>query len=243
MPQVVPLGEIHKFVLWQLRTRPGDTVIIGAQAVNAWVLDQEQRMTSDVDVASTEPAAVATMLERALHERFHIAVRITKTKNTMRIYQRPAHGAPKRFLVDIEGVSELPPHREKFGLLVASPVELLAMKAGAAADRKHLAKGQTDRADMMRLLEKFPRLRDSVEVPDRMQARGAGEAALALWNEIREIGRPTSRSRKRHGHSARAPKRSRGRVLKGRYGRPGGWPGDREGHVAAALKGWLKRRA
>lgn len=238
MSQVVPLGEIHKFVLGWLQLRPGDTVVIGAQAVNAWVPDEEQRMTSDVDVASTRPAEVALMLEQALRERFHISVRITQTKNTTRIYQRAAHGAPKRFLVDIEGVSELPLHRKRYGLLVARPDVLLAMKAGAAADRKHLAKGQTDRADMMRLLVSFPHLRDSMEVPDRMRERGAGEAEHVLWDEIREIGRPTSpRGRKRHGHFL-----GQGRALKGRYGRPAGWAGDREGHSIAARKGWLKRR-
>jgi hypothetical protein len=236
MPQVIPLAAIHQFVLEQLRLRPGDTVIIGAQAVNAWVPDQEQRMTSDVDTASTQPAAVAQMLERALHERFHIAVRITQTKNTTRIYQRAAHGAPKRYLVDIEGVSELPLHRERFGLLVASPSELLAMKTKAASERKHLAKGQTDRADIMRLLEKFPHLRDSEEVPNRIRERGSGEAAQALWDEIREIGRPQAPStqRKRFGHS-------RKRALKGRYGRSG-WAGESERHAVAARKGWQRRR-
>ena len=236
MPQVVPLAEIQRFVLEQLQLRPGDTVIIGAQAVNAYA--SVRRNTDDVDVVSTQPTAVATMLEKALHERFHIAVRATKTKNTTRIYQRAAHGAPKRFLVDIEGVSELPPHREKFGLLVVNPEELLAMKAKAASERKHRPEGQTDRADIMRLLEKFPYLRDSEEVPNRMRERGSGEAAQALWDEIREIGRPLQPgprgSRKRFGHS-------RKRALKGRYGRSG-WVGESERHSLAAHKGWLNRR-
>jgi hypothetical protein len=237
MPQIVPLAEIQRFVLEQLQLRPGDTVIIGAQAVNAYT--SVRRNTDDVDVVSTQPVAVAAMLEEALHERFHIAVRGTKTKNTTRIYQRAAHGAPKRFLVDIESVSELPPHREKFGLLVVNPEELLAMKVKAASERKHRPEGQTDRADIMRLLERFPHLRDSKEVPDRMRERGAGEAAHVLWNEIREIGRPTTSaphgSRKRFGHS-------RKRALKRRYGRPG-WTGESERHSIAARKGWLKRRA
>jgi len=52
MSQATPLAEIHRFVLEQLRLRPGDAVIIGAQAVNAWVPSQI-RMTTDIDVAST----------------------------------------------------------------------------------------------------------------------------------------------------------------------------------------------
>jgi len=66
------------------------------------------------------------------------------------------------------------------------------MKAIAATARAHRPEGQTDRADMMRLLENFPHLRDSADVPTRLRERNAGEAAQALWDAIKEIGRPTA---------------------------------------------------
>lgn len=207
VPKIVPLAEIQRFVFEQLRHEP-DVVIIGAQAVNAYLPPHKQRNTSDIDVQSTRPRETAKRLEQALRDRFHIAVRVGQTKRTTRIYQRATKdGGLKRFLVDVEEVAELSPHQELHGLRVVTPAELLAMKATSAAARGHRPEGLQDRADMMRLLERFPHLRASSEVPSRLKERAAPEAARNVWNELAASGKPhasPSALRKRYGHSLQA---------------------------------------
>ena len=50
----LPLGRVFRVVLELLAGRT-DAVVFGAHAVNAYVEDEKQRMTGDVDVLSTDP--------------------------------------------------------------------------------------------------------------------------------------------------------------------------------------------
>jgi len=69
----LPLAIIHNAVLEFLQDR-NDTVVFGAQAVNAYV--QEPRMTQGFDLVSVRAADLARELQEYLSKRFHIAVRL-----------------------------------------------------------------------------------------------------------------------------------------------------------------------
>src|SRR5271168_1506336 len=86
MREPLPLATIHDAVLEFLRGRK-DTVLFGAQAVNAYV--KESRMTEDVDIASTRGEKFAKELRLYLNERFHIAVCVRKVREGLglRLYQ------------------------------------------------------------------------------------------------------------------------------------------------------------
>ena len=82
-------------------------------------------------------------------------------------------------------MSELPAFRVVDGVQVAVPLELAAMKVMAIAKRAAQPKGDTDRADLRRLLLAFPELREPQgAVLERLRARGAEDRALALWHEL-----------------------------------------------------------
>jgi len=73
MKEPLPLAKVHDAVLDFLRNRD-DTVLFGAQAVNAYV--DEPRMTQDVDILSTRAADLAEELRSRLAAEFHIPVRV-----------------------------------------------------------------------------------------------------------------------------------------------------------------------
>jgi hypothetical protein len=72
--ETLPLASVFRAVLELLAGRQ-DAVVFGAHAVNAYVDDEKQRMTGDVDVLSTDAAALAELIRSDLHSRFHIAAR------------------------------------------------------------------------------------------------------------------------------------------------------------------------
>ena len=178
----LPLGRVFRVVLELLAGRT-DAVVFGAHAVNAYVEDEKQRMTGDVDVLSTDPEALAELLRSVLHDRFHIAVRIREMKGGQgyRIYQLRQ---PKpRHLVDVRRVTTLPGLTIGHGVHFVEPVELLAMKVMSYVSRKNQPKGDTDRADIRRLLVTFPHLQKlRGPVADRLTAGGANASVMAAWN-------------------------------------------------------------
>ena len=175
------LASIFREVFLFLTKRP-DAVLFGAHAVNAYC--EPERMTQDVDVLSTNAAALAEDLRAHLAETFHVAVRVRAVGEVaFRIYQ--VRKPKNRHLVDVRQVETLPPHVEIEGVRTVSALELVAMKALSMSDRREREKGLSDRLDLHRLLRAFPDLRVADgPVADRLRALGAPEAALAAWREI-----------------------------------------------------------
>src|SRR5437870_2236170 len=111
----LPLARIHDAVLEFLEGRK-DAVLLGAQAVNAYVDDP--RMTQDVDLASTRAEELAEEVRTYLNKRFHIAVRVGAVREGVgyRIYQ--VRKPENRHLVDLRPVEELPPAQRVKKVLV-----------------------------------------------------------------------------------------------------------------------------
>jgi hypothetical protein len=176
----LPLATVFREVLTWLGGR-GDIVLFGAQAINAWV--DAPRMTEDVDLLSTDAERVAEEVRAHLARKFHIATRVREVvPGGFRVYQ--VRKPKNRHLVDVRQVAALPEHRVLDGVAVATPVELAAMKVTSMASRRGKPKGDTDRADLRRLLITFSDLR-TVDGPvaERLRAQGASDEVLALWRD------------------------------------------------------------
>lgn len=182
MNEPVTLAALHAAVLDHLRGRT-DTVVFGAQAVNAYV--DEPRMTGDVDVMALDGAQLAEDLRELLAERFQIAARVREVVGGLafRVYQRRA---PKnRHLVDVRQVAVLPPCVVIAGVQVPTPDELIAEKVIAWSVRRRQPKGGTDWRDIAMLLLLFPELHSlSGAVSARLSAAGVPGPVLDLWKEI-----------------------------------------------------------
>lgn len=180
MGEPLPLATLFREIFTFLRQRP-DAVLFGAQAVNAYC--DPPRMTADVDLLSTRAAALAEELRAHLSTTFHVAVRVRAVSDGLRVYQLTK---PKnRHLADIRPVTALPEYQEFDGVKVAAPVELVAMKVRSITGRRDRPKGDTDAADLRRLLLAFPPLRaKDGPVARRLRETGAGAAALDTWSEI-----------------------------------------------------------
>ena len=90
-----------------------------------------------------------------------------------------------RRLIDVRQVDALPAFREIERVQVLAPIDLIAMKAIGLTARKNRPKGDTDRADLHRLLLAFPKLKvEEGEVAAKLRAAGASEAALVTWREL-----------------------------------------------------------
>jgi hypothetical protein len=177
-----PLAVIHDAVLEFLRGRD-DAVLYGAQAVNAYV--DEPRMTQDVDIASTCAVELAEQLRAFLNRRFHIAVRVCEVREGLgyRIYQ--VRKPKNRHLVDVRPVDRLPPAQHVKRVLVVTPPELIANKVMSMVGRQHKAKGLIDRADLFRLLLKFPQLKKANgPVAECLRAAGADRLTLETWKKL-----------------------------------------------------------
>jgi hypothetical protein len=73
MREQLPLATIHNAVLEFLRGRD-DAVLVGAQAVNAYVC--ELRMSEEIELVSTRTIELAEELREHLSERLHLAIRV-----------------------------------------------------------------------------------------------------------------------------------------------------------------------
>ena len=180
-----PLATLHGAVFEFLRNRQ-DTVVFGAQAVNAYV--GEPRMTQDIDLLSPQAGELAEELREYLSDRFYIAIRVRKVKEGQgyRVYQVQKTG--NRHLVDIRQVEALPAHRCIEQLLVMAPVELVVSKVISYHQRRGKPKAGTDWRDLALLLLTFPELKvESGEVRDNLIAAGVAPVVLSLWQEIVEM--------------------------------------------------------
>lgn len=178
----LPLATVFHEVLLFLAGRT-DAVLFGAHAVNAYC--ETERMTHDVDILSTDAAAFAELVRAHLAARFHIAVRIRQVaeERGYRIYQ--VRQPKNRHLVDLRQVDVLPDFREIEGVQVVGPTALVAMKVLGLTARKNRPKGDTDRADLRRLLLAFPDLKvESGAVLAHLHQMGATAAAMATWHEL-----------------------------------------------------------
>lgn len=179
----VSLADISRAVASFISGRR-DVVVFGAHAVNAYV--SEPRMTADIDVLSTNAEALAEEIRGYLAKKFHIAVRVramTKKGAGFRVYQQMK---PKnRPLVDVRQESQLPASVSKRGVRFVEPTTLLAMKVQSYVARRNQIKGDTDRADIRRMLVRFPKLRKlHGEVADRLAYEGASEAVFKAWQDF-----------------------------------------------------------
>lgn len=184
MQEKVPLSAIHREVLEFLQDRD-DTVVFGAQAVNAYV--NESRMTQDINLLSINARALAQDLRKHLREKFHIAIRIRELKNgqAYRLYQARKSGS--RHLIDIRNVDTLPESQRIGRVLVISPAELIAGKVIAYHQRKGQPKSGTDWRDLAMLLLAFPELkRFPGTVGERLRKMGVNEEVIKVWKTIVE---------------------------------------------------------
>ena len=178
----LPLATVFREVLLVLSGRT-DEVIFGAHAVNAYC--ETERMTHDVDVLSTNADGFAELVRGHLAARFHIAVRVRQVaeERGYRIYQ--VRQPKNRHLVDVRQVDALPDSRVIEGVQVVAPSALVALKVVGLTARKNRPKGDTDRADLRRLLLAFPDFKvESGEVATHLHDMGATAAALATWHEL-----------------------------------------------------------
>jgi hypothetical protein len=106
MREPLPLATIHDAVLEFLQGRD-DAVVLGAQAVNAYV--GEPRMTQDVDLLSPRARELADELRSYLAQRFHVAVRARELGEGGAFCLFQARRSGNRHLVEVRSVETLPP--------------------------------------------------------------------------------------------------------------------------------------
>ena len=184
MGETLPLATLHEAVLEFLRGRE-DAVVFGAQAVNAYV--GEPRMTQDVDIISTRAAELAEELRQHLNRRFHIALRVREVAGGrgFRVYQVRQEG--NRHLADLRSVAELPATQRIAGVMVLSPVELIASKVISYQRRRGQPKAGTDWRDLAMLCLAFPALKqDPGPVTEQLQSQKVEAAVLSVWRELCE---------------------------------------------------------
>jgi hypothetical protein len=182
MNEPLPKGIIQQAIVELLKNRD-DAAIFGALAVNAYV--EERRMTEDIDLVSIRGKELAEEIRDYLNKKFHIAMRIRNVRGEIgfRIYQI---AKPKnRHLVDVRPVDSLPPTQRIEGVLVLTPVEVIAGKVMSYVRRKGKPKSFTDRRDLAHMLLRFPEFKvEHGVVEQRLLALEADEKTLAFWREL-----------------------------------------------------------
>ncbi len=178
----LPLSVIQEAVLEFLRGRD-DTVVYGAQAVNAYV--DEPRMSQDVDILSTRAREFADELREYLHTRLQVSIRVRVIKDGLgfRLYQvrRPKN----RHLVDVRLVERLPPSKRIARVLVMAPEALIASKVVALHARRGKPKAGTDWRDIAMLLLAFPHLKKHPgPVTKHLIASSADTLVLDTWKGL-----------------------------------------------------------
>jgi hypothetical protein len=142
-------------------------------------------MTQDVDLMSTQGSEIAELIHAEVHQRLNIAVRVRSVANEkgFRVYQ--LRSPTDRHLVDVRQVDMLLPSSEFEGILVVDPDELVVLKLISLASRLNTPKGMTDRADLLRLLLKFPEFRTNRGIIDMILVRQEAPVdVVTLWNQF-----------------------------------------------------------
>ncbi len=183
MREPLPIYRIQEAIFDFCRDLP-DVAIFGAQAVNLYV--QESRMTQDVDILCAEPSTVATALSQRLGQLFHIATRVRELRpgKAYRVFQLRSEGS--RHLADLR-LAEFPLTDlvERDGIHYVGLPILTALKVSALAKRRLAPKGATDLADLRRLLQAHPELRDETGgVADAIGVVGGGDKELRQWHDL-----------------------------------------------------------
>lgn len=181
----VPLADIFHAVARLLAGRH-DAIVFGAQAVNFYA--EEERMTADIDVLSTDAEGLAEEIRAYLATQFHIATRVrsmTKKGAGFRVYQ--VQKEKNRSLVDVRQEANLPDSVSERGVHFVEPVTLLAMKIESYAARRNQIKGDTDRVDIRRMLASFPELRElHGEVEEKLISDHVPKEILDIWYDFVE---------------------------------------------------------
>jgi hypothetical protein len=182
MREQLPLASIHDAVLEFLRGRE-DSVLFGAQAVNAYVA--EPRMSQDIDLVSTRAAELAEELRQHLSERFHITipVRAIGDGKGYRLFQiqKPRN----RHLVDLRTVKSLPAAERIEDVLVTAPADLIAQKVISYHGRRGQPKAGTDWRDLAMLLLTFPGLKkEDGAVSKALLTAAANREVTKTWSEL-----------------------------------------------------------
>jgi len=182
MREELPLASIHDAVLEFLRGRE-DSVLFGAQAVNAYVA--EPRMSQDIDLVSTRAAELAEELRHHLSERFHIAIRL-RTIGDGKGYRLFQIQKPRnRHLVDLRTVKSLPAAERIEDVLVTAPADLIAQKVISYHGRRGQPKAGTDWRDLAMLLLTFPELKkEQGAVSEALISMDASEDVKTTWREL-----------------------------------------------------------
>jgi len=180
MEEPLPLSTLHRAILKLLQNRD-DVVLFGAQAVNAYV--KEPRMTQNIDIISNRAALLAEELHQALHQQFHIALRVREVAQAQgyRLYQVQKLG--NRHLVDIRQMDILPSAQRLAQILVLSPAELIAYKVIAYHQRRGQPKAGTDWRDIAMLLLTFPELKE-FDGSVKNYLSSTSPTILATWQEV-----------------------------------------------------------
>ena len=161
-----------------------DVVLFGAHAVNAYC--EPDRATQDVDVMSTNAAALAQELRDRIGGKFHAAVRIRVIEEGRAyvVYQL-RKGEKNRKLVDVRQEDVLPGVFVDHGVQVVEPATLIAMKVASMVERASRPKGMTDAADTYRLLTVFPELKERGGSVEAQLARmGASRLIIDAWYDL-----------------------------------------------------------
>ena len=178
----LPLSSVFREMFTFLTTR-SDAVLFGAHAVNAYC--EPERMTQDVDLLSTDAAALAEQLRAHLAAKFTIAVRVREVVPGVGFPIYQVRKPKNRHLADVRQVASLPPHEKREGVLTISPMELVVMKTVSLSERRGKEKGLSDRLDLHRLLHAFPALKtEEGEVVARLRELGCSESVFTAWREV-----------------------------------------------------------
>lgn len=178
----LPLANVQNAVLEFLRGRD-DAVVFGAQAVSAYV--KKPREAEEIDLVSMRTAKLATELRDYLSRRFRSELRIRKMGegHGRRVYQALKTG--NRNLVYIRPVEALPLAKRIAKVLIVAPEELIARKVIAYHQWRGQPKSDNDWRDLAMLLLTFPELkREGGPVVERLQAAGANQTMLDVWQEL-----------------------------------------------------------
>ena len=181
MREPLPLAQIHEAVFEFLRHRD-DAVLVGAQAVNAYV--DEPRMTQDVDIVSPRAADLAQEIRAHLAHEFTIAVRVREVASGkgFRVFQ--LREPKNRHLADVRQAA-LPPNQWVAEVRVSTPEDLIAQKVIAFNARRGRPKSGTDWRDLTLLLLTYPQLKSAAgPVLDRLLANAADASSIAEWKRV-----------------------------------------------------------
>ena len=178
----LPLARVHDAVLDFLRGRH-DAMLVGTQAVNAYV--DESRMTQDVDVLSPRAAGLAGEIRRHIEQVFQIDLRVQAAPGGILFGVQQLREPKNRHLVNVRQIVAPPPIQRVEEVLMLTPPALVAAKVLSMTNRSNTPKGMQDEVDLLRLLLTFPELKTTHgPVRDCLEHAEASSETLMAWEEL-----------------------------------------------------------